>query len=83
MLRNITTLYINRNKLHSRYDMLPLVPQTLSAVMYIQPVTECSRPSAEAHIDSFIPSVPHVILKMKVLYNAFSRPPMFWVEESI
>ena len=74
-IENITT--INRNKLLSRYDMLPAVLQTLSAVMYVQPVTECSRTSAEAHINSSIPAVPHVILKLKVLYNAYSRPPIF------
>ena len=63
--------------------MLPAVPQTLPAVMYIQPATECSRPTAEAHINSFIPAVPHVILKLKVLYNAFSRPPMFLYKERV
>jgi len=63
--------------------MLPAVPQTVSAVMYIQLVTECSRPSAEANFDSFIPAVPHVIMKLKVLYNAFSRAPIFLYKEQV
>ena len=61
--------------------MLPAVPQTLPAVMYIQPVTECSRPSAEAHIDSIIPAVPHVLWKPNNFYNAFSSLTM-WRSQS-
>ena len=74
---------INRSKLLSIYDMLPAVQQTLSAVMYIQPATECSRPSAENHIDSFIPADPHVERKPKFLCCAFNRSPMFLYKERV
>jgi len=66
MLKIITT--IDRNKQLSRYDSLPAVPQVLPAVMFSQLVTECSRPSAESHIDSYIPAAPHVERKPEVFY---------------
>ena len=80
-IENITT--INRSKLLSRYDRLPYVSQTLSAVMYIQLVTESSRPSAESHIDSFFPAAPHVILQPKAFLYCFSRPPIFLYKEQV
>jgi hypothetical protein len=48
--------------------------------MYIIPVITYSRTSAAAHIDSFIPAVPHVEWKSKVFYNTFSRSPKFFIK---
>jgi hypothetical protein len=80
-IENITT--INRSKLLSRCDRLPLVSQALSVVMYIILVTEWITPSVEDHIDSFIPAVPHVIWMSNVLFNAFSIFPMFLYKERV
>ena len=70
-IENIPNL--NRSKLLSQCDMLPFVSQALSVVMYIELVFQWNRPSAEAHIDSFIPVVPHILWKPKFLYRVFSR----------
>jgi hypothetical protein len=74
-IKSITAL--NKSKLLSRCDRLPLVSQALSVVMHIQLVTEWRRPSVEDHIDSIIPGVPQVVLRPILIYNAFSRLQMF------
>jgi hypothetical protein len=57
-IENVTTII--RSKLLRRCDRLSLVLRALSVVMYIIVVIKRSRPSAAAHIDLFIPTVPHV-----------------------
>jgi hypothetical protein len=69
-IENITT--INKIKLLRRCDTLPLVSQALSVVMYIIVVIKWSRPSAAAHIDSFVSAVPHVEWKRDFFYQFFS-----------
>jgi hypothetical protein len=77
------TSTINRRKLLSSCDRLPFVPQAVSEAIYIQLVNKSSSSSAEVLIDSFIPAVPHVILKPKAPYNGFSRSPMFLYKEGV
>ena len=68
---------LNRNKLLSRYDRLPFLSKTLSAVI------KWSRSSTASHNDSFIPVFSHMLRKLKFLYNAFSIPPMFLYIEQV
>jgi len=62
---------LNRSKLLSRYDRLPFLSQTSSAVI------KWSRPSTASHNHSFIQVFSHMLRNLQFLYNAFSRRPMF------
>jgi len=71
------TTNLNRNKLLSSYDRLPFLSKTLSAVI------KWCRPSTASHNDSLIPVFSHMLWKLKFLYNAVSRSPIFLYIEQV
>ena len=71
------TTNLSRKKLLSRYDRLPFLSKTLSAVI------KWCKPSTLSHNDSFIPVFSHMLWKLKFLYNASSRSPIFLYIEQV
>ena len=71
------TTNLNRSKLLSRYDRLPFLFQTSSAVI------KWNRPSTASNIDSLIPEFSHMLRKLIFIYNAFSSLPIFLYIEQV